>query len=1185
VTLIARVKLNEAFIDFWADALLDPVSKPWLRFVLCELKPLPSVVTSPAPNPTWLVIEQRFVRQPLPKEEVEASTTPPRPRASSPRPSLRAETSRLSAAFSFSPKMRFGFLSGGSGDPKSPKEKTARLPLVGELGESVKETPEAVVGEGKPKGRDAGATDAGAAAPATPPTAAAAEEVPPADSTQSAPPALADETAPSDSITKTDETKGGQPTATATPQNGHAQEEQRTRELETAAQVPVSDGVLHSLATTESAMAETESAAPEAKSVEPGPESVPPVPYLAGISEGLIPQAERSAKSESVPAAETAPASDEVFASPSASADEPTLADEPSASDKDGVDVAPAVGTAESTIPVICVLIFWLTSPVTDFPVAAEASVETDVLQTLEPSEHLGPGVMHEQHEELLHANGSVQPAISDEVTTTNASVVTEMTPVDEPVVEESVVTPKEDGVVEQLATSELEPLVEGATATALEEAVPISEGSTQPIPVEMEASPVVEESDLVTVDPPSVGTDALAAEGTSHVVADSSSAAEVVLFSSQTTCPPATAEVIVITETSIPAPAGKEPIHVVEAPPVAETPVETPTQVIPQSSLVPQTDVPAATEIPVETPAEELHHLANEVAPVPEIPVESPAPADGESDSIPDATTSVSVETQIPAAAVEENIPVVEEVTPSVEITVVAAAEEPAPVSQGSVFTVLDTLVETPTPTVEHSVPVTEEIPQAATTPIETSALVAEEDPVAEETLTTEILVTDEAAHAAETAAEIRAPATEGPDQVSQAAAPAAEPGVITEKPVPATEEPTPVTEEIAPAADTHTENVTLVVQEPTPAPPVVEHPIPAAEAASNDAPTEALVEAILVVEAPPSPSETSALVEPASVPEPVSHIEAPPPVTEAPAASIPEEHFPVNGDAVETPSESISPITEEPVPSVPEGTAPGFTETSPDVNEAPMGGDPLADTPLDVPVPVADEPAPTLEQSVSPVAETPVPVPEEPASGSDEEAVPAVVEHPAETAASGEEPSALIPEQATLATTEIPAAPIAPTSEESTVTAEFPLEAGAPTETPAPVPGKPASEPEQSAPEVSAPPPDAEEPPLQQETTAPEPEDLPPPPPVEHLSDQPETIVVSLPAAEQVVQEPVPQDDGETPATTTEEEPVAREIEPVAEAVVAPEVDAPVGAPASNGTGGAHHDDSGKTRPSVLF
>ncbi|KAI9435839.1 hypothetical protein H4582DRAFT_1796100, partial [Lactarius indigo] len=89
-TLIARVKLNEAFVDFWADALFDPISKPWLRFVLCQLKPLPSVLASSTPTPTWLIIEQRFVRHAPahpPKEEIEAPTTPPRPRASSPRPS------------------------------------------------------------------------------------------------------------------------------------------------------------------------------------------------------------------------------------------------------------------------------------------------------------------------------------------------------------------------------------------------------------------------------------------------------------------------------------------------------------------------------------------------------------------------------------------------------------------------------------------------------------------------------------------------------------------------------------------------------------------------------------------------------------------------------------------------------------------------------------------------------------------------------------------------------------------------------------------------------------------------------------------------------------------------------------------------------------------------------------------
>ncbi|KAI0298969.1 hypothetical protein B0F90DRAFT_1729691 [Multifurca ochricompacta] len=130
-TLIAKVKVDEAFIDFWADALLDPISKPWPRFVLCQLKPLPFAVASTTPALTWLVIEQRFVRPasaPPSKEEVEGPTAQPRLRASSPRPSSRVESSRLSAAFSL------------AGDPKSPKELFSRLPQVGEFGEGMNET-------------------------------------------------------------------------------------------------------------------------------------------------------------------------------------------------------------------------------------------------------------------------------------------------------------------------------------------------------------------------------------------------------------------------------------------------------------------------------------------------------------------------------------------------------------------------------------------------------------------------------------------------------------------------------------------------------------------------------------------------------------------------------------------------------------------------------------------------------------------------------------------------------------------------------------------------------------------------------------------------------------------------------------------------------------------------------------
>jgi hypothetical protein len=37
-TTISLVKIDEAFVDFWVDALLEPVSSNWPKFVLCKLK-------------------------------------------------------------------------------------------------------------------------------------------------------------------------------------------------------------------------------------------------------------------------------------------------------------------------------------------------------------------------------------------------------------------------------------------------------------------------------------------------------------------------------------------------------------------------------------------------------------------------------------------------------------------------------------------------------------------------------------------------------------------------------------------------------------------------------------------------------------------------------------------------------------------------------------------------------------------------------------------------------------------------------------------------------------------------------------------------------------------------------------------------------------------------------------------
>ncbi|KAH9986184.1 hypothetical protein BJV74DRAFT_979410, partial [Russula compacta] len=77
-TLITKVNLDEAFIDFWADSLLDPISKRWPHFVLCQLKPLPPASASATPSPAWLVIEQRFVQlAPVSPVKGEAEATVP----------------------------------------------------------------------------------------------------------------------------------------------------------------------------------------------------------------------------------------------------------------------------------------------------------------------------------------------------------------------------------------------------------------------------------------------------------------------------------------------------------------------------------------------------------------------------------------------------------------------------------------------------------------------------------------------------------------------------------------------------------------------------------------------------------------------------------------------------------------------------------------------------------------------------------------------------------------------------------------------------------------------------------------------------------------------------------------------------------------------------------------------------
>lgn len=318
VTLIAKVKLDEAFIDFWADSLLDPISKRWPRFVLCQLKPLfPTLAT---PTPAWLVIEQRFFR-PTPvspvKEEAAATVPSSRPRASSPRGSPRTESSRLSAAFSIVSKKRFALFTGGSGDPKSPKDDATRLSQVDEVGDGVNGIGDGTAAAEEPEEVEArdgvdgdvtrAVTTVDAAAHAAVGVSAIAVAVAREDITQTprgddtlaetavtAPSKLAGVLAPN-----ADEPMKDEPPHSVTSQNGlanheHHDEEQREPEADMAvAQGPTGDdaAVIPPVLSV-SVKTETEPALSgvEAEATQPEPAGVPP--HMASIGEGTIAQAE-----------------------------------------------------------------------------------------------------------------------------------------------------------------------------------------------------------------------------------------------------------------------------------------------------------------------------------------------------------------------------------------------------------------------------------------------------------------------------------------------------------------------------------------------------------------------------------------------------------------------------------------------------------------------------------------------------------------------------------------------------------------------------------------------------------------------------------------------------------------------------------------------------------------------------
>ncbi|KAG2112605.1 uncharacterized protein F5147DRAFT_771146 [Suillus discolor] len=154
---VHMTQVDEAFIDFWSDAIADPITANWPSFVICGLKPLPA---KEAVN--WLIVEQTYVRQQPPQPRQPRTTSPERRGRTSPRPSLRSEISGTFAAT----KKRFSFLGGMSKTGlTSKKSAIGKSPKVGELGEILpgeerSETPTTVTNTNKGLGIAGTAADA-----------------------------------------------------------------------------------------------------------------------------------------------------------------------------------------------------------------------------------------------------------------------------------------------------------------------------------------------------------------------------------------------------------------------------------------------------------------------------------------------------------------------------------------------------------------------------------------------------------------------------------------------------------------------------------------------------------------------------------------------------------------------------------------------------------------------------------------------------------------------------------------------------------------------------------------------------------------------------------------------------------------------------------------------------------------
>ncbi|KAF8624303.1 hypothetical protein AX15_005934 [Amanita polypyramis BW_CC] len=92
VAQFSPVQLDEAFVDFWSDALTDPISLNWPPFVLCKLKPDVAGTTKSGKKVDWLVIERSCIKPAVPEpQSTDAGSEYGGKRPTSPRPSIASQ--------------------------------------------------------------------------------------------------------------------------------------------------------------------------------------------------------------------------------------------------------------------------------------------------------------------------------------------------------------------------------------------------------------------------------------------------------------------------------------------------------------------------------------------------------------------------------------------------------------------------------------------------------------------------------------------------------------------------------------------------------------------------------------------------------------------------------------------------------------------------------------------------------------------------------------------------------------------------------------------------------------------------------------------------------------------------------------------------------------------------------------